>query len=180
MVVMSMTEPETCAECGFDGTRLSTGDAITGLRSMGRRWREAFKDVPDDVLRRRPDEKVWSPLEYAAHTRDVLALNGWGMAQVLDGNAPSFPAVEAEPDAADHGYNKLDPSEVVGELGANADRIAARAERALPEHWSRTATLGGRPYDAAWILRHALHDASHHLRDVQRIIGSPGPDDEPA
>jgi hypothetical protein len=165
-------EPERCAECGFDGTRLTVADAITALRSMGRRWHEVFADVPGDRLRRRPAPDVWSPLEYAAHTRDVLDLIGSGLAAVLDGNHPSYPNVEPEKDAPDHGWNDLDPAAVLDELSAAAERIADRAGRALPEHWERTADMNGTETDAGWILRHAVHDASHHLRDVQKALGA--------
>jgi hypothetical protein len=171
-----MVEPERCTECGFDGEHLMTGDAITALRSMGRRWRELFKDVPEERLRTRPDPQVWSPLEYAAHTRDVIALVGRGMNEVLKGGEPSFPSIEPDPPgdagAVDHGYNALDPPDVLDQLAAEAEHMAERASKALPEHWSRQATTGGEATDAGWLLRHAVHDASHHLRDVERILGA--------
>ena len=164
-------DPERCAECGFDATLLTTADAITSLRSLGRRWRESFGDSPEDVLRRRPAPEVWSSLEYAGHTRDVLALIGYGLEQILDDTRPTFPAIESAPDAPDHGYNALDADHVLAELEANAERMAVRAERALPQHWSRTATIGDREVDAGWLIRHAVHDATHHLRDVEHILG---------
>jgi hypothetical protein len=168
--------PERCAECGFDATLLTTADATTALRSLGRRWRGAFNehlgsDVPDDVLRRRPDPLTWSPLEYAAHTRDVLALLGHGLELILDGSRPVFPAIEPDPPGTDHGYNALDPERVLDSLERNATAMADRAARALPANFSRTATLGGEQVDAAWVLKHAVHDATHHLKDVERILG---------
>jgi hypothetical protein len=164
-------EPERCAECGFDGSRLTVGDAITALRSMRRRWGELFEDVPDDVLRKRPAPKVWSALEYAAHTRDVVAMNGWGMAKLLDGELPEVPDIPPEDEVADHGYNSLDPKAVLDELGANAERMAARAERVVgTDPWARTAASGGP--DAGYVLRHAVHDASHHLKDVSKGLES--------
>jgi hypothetical protein len=112
---------------------------------------------------------VWSPLEYAAHTRDVIAMNGWGMDKILDGDAPDVPAMTPDEDAPDHGYNALDPQTVVGELEANARRMADRAERVVgSEPWSRTAKIGENTVDAGRVLRHAVHDATHHLRDVER------------
>lgn len=137
---------------------------------MGRRWRELFEGRPDEALRRRPAPDVWSPLEYAAHTRDVLDLIGQGLGAVLDDNRPTFPAVTPEEGAPDHGWNDLEPAAVLDELATNAERIADRAARALPEHWDRTGTLGGEEVDAGWILRHAVHDASHHLRDVTKQL----------
>lgn len=169
-------QPERCTECGFDGTRLSVGDAVTALRTIGPRWRQAFEDVPDEILRGRPAPDVWSPLEYAAHTRDVLAMNGLGMNEILKGHRPELPVIEPdepEPDgsAADHGYNALDPERVLDELDANARRIADRASRVVgADPWTRSARVGDREMEAGWVLRHALHDASHHLRDVQRIL----------
>jgi hypothetical protein len=169
-------EPERCAECGFDATLLTNADAITALRSLGRRWREAFhddrgEDVPDDVLRRRPDPQTWSPLEYAAHTRDILALLGHVLGQILDDERPEFPTVEPDPPGTDHGYNDLDPARVLDSLERNANTMADRAAKALPAHFSRTATLGGETADGARVLKHAVHDATHHLKDVQRILG---------
>lgn len=163
-------DPERCEECGFDATLLTVADSVAALRSMGRRWKELFRDVPPQRLRVRPDPQTWSPLEYAAHTRDVLALIGWGMDKVLEGGRPSFDAIEPDESGTDHGYNSLDPDKVLDELAANGERVGARAERALPAHWGRTASMGGVETDAGWLLRHAVHDASHHLRDVERQL----------
>jgi hypothetical protein len=164
-------EPERCAECGFDGTRLTIADAVTALRSMGRRWRELFEDVESDRLRERPAPNVWSALEYAAHTRDVLRLHRSGLGPILAGEEPTFPGMEPEDDGPDHGYNALDPPKVLDDLDEAAGAIADRAERELPSHWDRTATIEGRKVEAGWLLRHAVHDASHHLRDVERGLG---------
>lgn len=164
-------EPERCAECGFDATLLTTADAITALRSLGRRWREAFEDREPEILRRRPDPDTWSPLEYAAHTRDVLGVFGAGLNQILDDTRPVFPAVDPDPPGTDHGYNELDPGRVLDSLERRANAMAQRASKALPEHFHRTATLGGETTDAGWVLKHVVHDATHHLKDVQRILG---------
>jgi hypothetical protein len=94
------------------------------------------------------------------------------MNEVLKGTEPSFPAIEPDPPGTDHGYNSLNPAEVLDQLAVEAERMAERAAKALPEHWNRRATMGGEATDAAWLLRHGVHDASHHLRDVERILGA--------
>src|SRR5919108_5715243 len=109
-------EPEHCSECGFDGSRLTVTDCVAALRSMGRRWRELFENVEDDRLRERPGHDVWSALEYAAHTRDVLMLHRRALGPILDGDRPTYPGVEPSDDAPDYGYNSLDPSRVLDEL----------------------------------------------------------------
>jgi len=170
--VEGVTEPERCAECGFDSTHLTVPDAVAALRSMGRRWDALFEGVPDEALRRRPAPEVWSPLEYAAHTRDILGLFAVGLPPVLAGAHPNYPVATDEPAGADHGYNSLDPRAVLGELADRAGQLAGEAEAVKnPADWERTATLGDHDRDARWLLFHALHDASHHLRDVEKQVG---------
>jgi hypothetical protein len=161
-------EPERCDECGFDGTRLTINDAITSLRSLGRRWRALFDKVPEDVLRERPAPDVWSALEYAAHTRDVIALNAWGINEALTKDRPVFPKITPDVGAPDHGYNRLQPSDVLDELAVHAGGLADKASHVLPAHWDRVAVVGDQEIDAGWALRHVVHDATHHLKDVEK------------
>jgi hypothetical protein len=145
-------------------------DAVAGLRSLGRRWRELFADVPDDELRRRPAPKVWSPLEYAAHTRDVIALNRWGMEQVLHTDGFELPSVPDEPEGADHGYNAQDPQTVLRQLAEEAEHAALAAEDARAGAWGHTARLGSLELTADFFPKHMVHDATHHLKDVARQL----------
>jgi hypothetical protein len=165
-------EPERCEECGFDATRLTIPDAITALRSLGRRWKEAFKDVPDEELRRRPEPLTWSPLEYAAHTRDVIGLVGSGMEQTLGKDGAEFPSIPPEEEGADHGYNRLDPVTVLRQLDESAQKVAVAAADARSGAWAHKATLGNETVSAEWFPKHIVHDATHHLRDVERQLKS--------
>jgi hypothetical protein len=159
-----MEPPERCDECGFDGSRVTVGDAIAALRSMRRRWAALFEDVPDEVLRTRAGPGVWSALEYAAHTRDVIGDNTVEMAAYLEGRRPE--PSEFGPDEDEDAYNSEDPEVVLAGLGTNAEAMAARASEVLDAAaWTRS---GGGDVDAGWMLRHAVHDASHHLKDVSK------------
>jgi hypothetical protein len=152
---------------------MTVPDAIAGLRSMGRRWRELFAEAPDDALRHRPAPDVWSAVEYADHTASMLALVGVGMSEVLDGSRPSYPEIEPLPPGPDRSA-VLDVESTLDALSENADRIADRAEEALelPERFRRTGSLGDHEVTAEWLLFHALHDASHHLRDVEKGLAA--------
>ncbi|HEV7886736.1 MAG TPA: MOSC domain-containing protein, partial [Acidimicrobiales bacterium] len=58
-------------------------------------------------------------------------------------------------------------------LEENLARFRHQATNVGPDDdpaWRRTATLPDGPVDAAWILRHAVHDATHHISDVGRGI----------
>jgi hypothetical protein len=165
-----------CEECGFDADSVSPSDAVVALRSLSRRWRAATALADredDDVLRRRPSPEVWSVLEYAAHTRDAIAVNGWAMGRTLDEDHPVFewPGEDVREKAA-AGYSSLAPEAVVDELAANAGRAAERAERVDAGDWRRTASIPDAhgDVDALWFLHHAVHEGTHHLRDVERVL----------
>lgn len=167
---------ERCAECGFDGDSVSVGDAVVTLRSLGRRWRAAtavFDADADDVLRRRPAPEVWSALEYAAHTRDTIAANGWVMAKALVEDRPTLDWPDDEVLATRAPSEATDMTAAVDELAANAERLAARAERTDAGDWRRVASVRGGmdgEVDALWLLRHAVHEGTHHLKDVERVL----------
>ncbi len=166
-----------CAICGFDADTVSVSDAIVSLRTFPRRWRAAMalpEDEPDDVLRRRPKPDVWSAIEYAAHTRDAIAVNGWAMNRTLTEDHPVFewPDHEQRNTAAD-GYGALDVRAVLDELAASCERVADRADRTDAGDWRRPATLpdgDGGEVDALWFLHHSVHEGSHHLRDAHDVL----------
>jgi hypothetical protein len=38
-----------------------------------------------------------------------------------------------------------------------------------PNEWHSTVTLDGANVDPHWIVRHAVHDSTHHLHDMERL-----------
>lgn len=164
-----VNEPERCDECGFDGAEVWPDQAADFLDGLGAEWARRAQQLTDDEIRRRPAEGVWSPLEYAAHSRDVTAMVGWAMREVLEGRTlPEGPEVDVDEVAEAARYNELDPTTVIAELTTNAQRVARHARRAQPVDWFRSAGVGGKPTIALDALRHVVHDATHHLMDIDR------------
>jgi hypothetical protein len=155
---------------------VSVPDAIVALRTFPRRWRAALAVLDEEdekVLRRHPQPDVWSALGYAAHTRDALAVNGWALDRTLTEDHPVFEWPDAEVrNTTAAGYDDLDVTAVLDELGTNATRIADRADRTDAADWRRPASIPHEhgEVDALWFLHHAVHEGSHHLRDVQRVL----------
>lgn len=153
-------------------------DSIVALRTFPRRWRAALAllDEEDDaVLRRRPAPEVWSALEYAAHTRDTVAANGWVMSKALTEDHPVIDWPDDDVLRTRTPSEAASASTALDELGANLERVATSAERTDPGDWRRPATIrepgtDGEEVDALWFLHHTVHEASHHLRDVHRVL----------
>jgi MOSC domain-containing protein YiiM len=158
---------ETCDGCGFDGEDYDLQDAVNTLRSLPAMWQQVVEGADERVLLTRPAPDVWSAAEHTAHTADVVEAMGrllHGLLTVDDLEVEAVPEAHA-PDVTD-GFGPA-----ASRLHANATRLHAGALRAGPEGdpgWQRTARAGGYVVDGAWVLRHAIHDATHHLMDIGR------------
>jgi DinB family protein len=113
---------------------------------------------------------MWSIAEYVDHVREVF----FGMRFLLDTamnnpgtdlGEPPDPAFEPEPRVIDVDLALAGLSREAEQLG---DTLVA-----TPQHaWTATVIVSGDELDPHWIARHAVHDPTHHLRDVARLRAS--------
>jgi MOSC domain-containing protein YiiM len=175
-----MTTPvETCGSCRFDAAQYDVPDALGTLRAVPPMWQQLVDGVPEGALAARPAPEVWSAVEYAAHSADVAEAMGrllHGIIEVDDVTLPGPPPAR-EPDVAGGAAAAL------ARLRSNLPRLGRRA-RGLggdDPRWLRTATIDGEVVDAGWVLRHAVHDLTHHLSDAGRglhLLGAGAPTQE--
>ena len=174
-----MTVPvETCEACRFDGAQYDRSDALGTVRALGYMWQHTLAGIDPEVLVERPAPDVWSAREYLSHSADVVANMGRLLHATLtvdDLELPDVPEpTDPEPEAIDG---------ALARFTANAQRLHDKAA-GIPGRdpaWRRTARSGDQVVDAAWILRHAIHDATHHLSDVGRgihLLGAGAPTQE--
>ena len=158
---------EKCELCGFDGSDWSDASALEAVAELPARWARAVSGLTSRDVLRRPVAEMWSIAEYTDHVREVL----FGMRFLLDA-AVSQPGTDLglSPDS------RFDPEprpiEVEGALAGIA-REATGLQESLSElpdgAWASTVVLDGTEVGPRWIVRHAVHDASHHLLDVERL-----------
>jgi hypothetical protein len=161
-----------CTACGFDGAVYRDTALLAALRELGERWLLLLATCGEQ-LRVRPEPEVWSAIEYAAHTRDIVALHAYGVEQALTGDEPSYPPlVDDFVDSVASTYREADPVAVVDRLGAEACHLAQLADDAGAAAWSRGLTIGASRMDVRRMLEHALHDALHHIDDVERGLAT--------
>jgi DinB superfamily len=159
---------EHCTACPFDGADYNDASLLDALRGQGPRW-QALLAAAGPVLRIRPAVGVWSAIEYAAHTRDILSLHVFGVEQALTIDEPVFPPIDDDlVESAAANYGESDPDEVVAELTAQGWLLADLAQDAPSNDWSRGLTIGDSRSNVRRLLEHALHDSIHHLGDVER------------
>ena len=172
-----MTTPvETCAACRFDGAQYNAEDTRGTLRALGPMWHQTTEGQPDAVLDARPAPDVWSATEHAVHTTGVVAALTDLLRRALDGQDRGLPAKPEQP-APDPsiGFAAAVTGLYAAFLTAH-DLVLHRHGRA--KEWAATVVLGDRELDAAWLVRHLVHEGSHHLSDVGRglhLLGAGAP-----
>ena len=159
--------PETCPACRFDGSVYDLQDSLGSLRALGPMWQQTVEGLDETVLLTRPRPDVWSAAEYTAHAADVTQAMGrllHGLLTIDDLEVEAVPEGHA-PDVSDGFAAALD--RLTANLARLHDRAARVGDDADPA-WRRTALADGHEVEGAWVLRHAVHDASHHLSDIGR------------
>ena len=104
-------------------------------------WEEVLRGDRAE-LTLRPDDATWSPLEYAAHVRDVcrIMLARLNLMLVLDD--PAFVNWDQDETQQQRDYNAQDPATVARELAAAGDAIATAFELVAESDEPRTGRRG--------------------------------------
>jgi hypothetical protein len=154
-----------CPECGFEAA-VPPEAVAARLRDNAAAWRRVLEQ-PDSVVRRRPADDRWSPLEYACHVRDVCALYRERLLLMLREEDPLYPNWDQDVTAVEARYVEQDPAVVSAELAAAAAALADGFDGVRGEQWLRPGRRSdGARFSIAGFSRYLLHDPVHHLYDV--------------
>jgi hypothetical protein len=157
---------EPCRECGYDAAGVGLGDVPGLVRANAAAWPDELRR--DDV-RERPDDATWSPLEYAAHVRDVFRVFDGRLVLMLAEDAPAFANWDQDAAALADDYAGQDPSVVADELLDAAEVVARRFEEVPADQVHRTGLRSdGAAFTVETLARYFVHDPLHHLHDVRR------------
>jgi hypothetical protein len=153
-----------CAECGFDASTFEATDVARLLRDNTEGWPAVLERAE---VRVRPDDSTWSPLEYAAHVRDVHRLYLFRLGLMLEQNDPLYPNWDQDETAVKENYNGQDPLVVSVELAAAAEALAAAFDTVSGDQWLRPGRRSdGVSFTVETFAKYFLHDPTHHLHDV--------------
>jgi hypothetical protein len=161
---------EPCPQCGFDAASLpaeTLGDLAVELAAG---WRAFLEEADDAYVRAIPEPGVNSPIQYAAHVRDILRVYGDRMVLAVEEDNPTVPIFNP-PQEVWEAYNRLDAEELAADIEARARRLAETVAGMDPSSWSRIVIndrgqYGVYSFTVAGLARNAVHEAHHHLLDA--------------
>lgn len=165
---------EPCAECGFDPADLRPGDMATAVRSFGKRYRAPLtRGLPgedlDAVVRTSPGPGVWSALQYAEHVIDIFTVFDDRVRCAIERREPAEPVVDWEAKVAD--APDRDRATVADDLADRADDLGTMLSELNTDEWGLPSLTGrGREVRVVDVAAIVVHEGSHHLLDVGRVL----------
>lgn len=168
-----MTIRWTCPECGLSYETISPRDAAGAVRTFPRRYRAILThfdddEDPDSIIRRRPAPDVWSALEYTGHVADVLDLTAPILRQIANEDNPHLYFFDSDRQAEEQSYNQLPLLTVISRLETACADLSMAIEYTSADDWTRVGTFDWGEREAIDVVRNAVHEGAHHLRDIER------------
>jgi S-DNA-T family DNA segregation ATPase FtsK/SpoIIIE len=166
---------EICDECGFHGGTLDLFAAVARIRTLPDRWSEVMSQE-EEWLRARPEPNTWCAVEYAQHVVSAIVSIEWAARLFAAGRSPDWDELPEDslPGVFEHDTHdcgRFDVVETLESLGGAARSIAAFAQSLTPDEQVATAVyFNEMVINTTAVIRHALHDAEHHLLDIRRGI----------
>lgn len=153
-----------CPDCHYDSTSTDFADVPRLTRENVSAWQGVLERTGLDV---RPNDSTWSPLEYAAHVRDVFRIMLARLDLMLVLNEPAFANWDQDDTAVEQNYNAQHPATVAAELAVAGTSIADAFTRVRPEELGRRGLRGdGAHFTVESLAKYFIHDPIHHLWDV--------------
>ena len=137
-------------------------------------WREFLLQADEAYLRAIPEPGVNSPIQYAAHVRDILRVYGERMVLAVEKDNPTVPIFNP-PQEVWEAYNRLDAEELASDIEAQAGRLDRIVDGVDESGWSRIVVndrgqYGVYTFTVAGLARNAVHEAHHHLLDAKGTL----------
>ena len=130
------------------------------------------REVPEQILKRRPAPKRWSAHEHACHLAHVHGLFFDRLDLMLREPEPVIePYLPGDQDADDL-LLRMDLADCLDRFQRDRNHLVKRLRQLSPAEWSRAATHGEyRVYSVFIMFRHlALHDFLHAYRIEELLL----------
>jgi hypothetical protein len=156
-----------CPDCGFDPALVVYRDIPQLITVNASAWPAAL-DVADPS--KRPDDSTWSPLEYAAHVRDVFIKFDQRVKAMRTEDNPEFENWDQDATAVAERYNEQDPAAVLEQLTDAATQVAQTFAGVPDDELARRGRRSdGSEFTIESLAIYFIHDPLHHLYDVTGV-----------
>ncbi len=162
---------EACPDCGHDSSAVADADLPRALTGATAACGTLLATAPVADLRRWSEPGVWSPLEYACHTRDVIAVFDERVERTVVEPGRALGWWDHEAAVTDERYNHQEPVLVAEAMAANARRLGQTLGDLDAAAWDLAAERRpGEHFTVRGMARFVLHEIVHHRHDAERLV----------
>lgn len=152
---------------------MNTPDAIiNALRNAPAVILPLVREVPAEVLKRRPQPRKWSAHEHACHLAEVHPIFFSRLEQMLNETRPRIVAYNPDEAMEEGALLKIELNEAMERFVRERARLVERLRQLADEDWQRTAEHEEYSHYSVLIMfRHlALHDMLHAYRIEELLL----------
>ena len=160
----SSVAEEGCTQCGYSPhSGQETGSRLRLTRSA---WKEL---LGNPNASQRPVAQIWSPLEYAAHVRDMCRLACERVELMLTETVPTFSNWDQDEQAEINDYLNADTLTISADLERQLELAARTFDEVPASSWERSGLRGdGKVFTVRSFSCFVLHEVEHHLQDAEQ------------
>jgi hypothetical protein len=167
---------DACPQCGDHPAALPVASLGPLAVARAAEWRAFLQQADDAYVRHIPEPGVFSPLQYAAHVRDIVRVYTDRIILGIEQDAPTVPIFQP-PQETWEAYNRSDVHELAADIEAQARRLEAIGEDMDSSAWSRIVVndrgvYGVYSFTLAGLACNAVHEEHHHLLDAQGTLNA--------
>lgn len=162
-----------CPDCDYTYDEANAPTAARVIEDGSAEVARILRGHPAHVLRTRPREGVWSPLEYGCHLRDVLLVQRERVLAARRTDRPVCEPMGRDERVAHDGYAEQEPEDVARQLVDAARMLRGVLDRLGPD-WARALIYPfPQPHEESlrWVAVHTVHEVRHHLLDIRGQVG---------
>jgi hypothetical protein len=160
-------EDHVCGTCELAYEALEVHASLRLVEESTAALAALLPTLAEPGLRERPAPRVWSPVEYACHVRDVLLTYAVRVHRGVVEERPALDPMYGDWRAERFGYAATRVDVLVAELAVATAGLTAEV-RVVPDGaWDRTVVRRpGETRTVRWLVRQAAHECVHHLADI--------------
>jgi len=145
---------------------------LTALANVPALLVPLVREVPSEIVNRRPAPGKWSAHEHACHLAEVQPLFLGRLEQMLAEDHPTLTPYEPPQEHEEGALLAVDLEHALERFAHDRARLVERLRQLSPEEWERTAEHPQyRRYSVFLLARHiALHDQLHAYRIEERLL----------
>ena len=130
-----------------------------------------IREVPPDILKRRPSPTKWSAYEHACHLSQSDAPFLARLDLILSTQYPVIKSIENSPEDEAGAMLEIDLDESLDRYIRERAALVARLKKLSSDEWQRTAEHEAFDHYSVWIMfRHLLNHEMLHAYRIEELL----------